>query len=187
VSGMIGNKAMTEGHGGVALPWELRGSSREAAETRKELAGETAAAALVLFRQKLIDGEWNPAGGRSLTSYFMGACLYAFPNVLRRWKRCEDRWKNAQVRMRSEIVSRETTVHPDRDVDAMILLDTLLSSSDNREATIVRLSADRFTSAEIAHVLGSTPGAVRAVLKRWRTKAQLRLADDQGADDESKC
>ncbi|MFD5093682.1 hypothetical protein ACFWMR_23980 [Amycolatopsis thailandensis] len=187
VSGVIGAKVAKEGHGGVSMPWQLRGSDFEAVETRKELAGETAAAAMVLFRQKLSGGQWDPAGGRSLTSYFMGACLYCFPNVLRRWQRCEDRWSNAQTATSSEIGGRHATVHPEHDVDAMITLDELLSDSGEREIAIVRLCVDGYTSTEIAYVLGSTPGAVRGVLKRWRAKAQLKLIDDEGAGDESTC
>lgn len=184
VSGVIGGKVTAEGHGGLALPWRLRDLGAEAADTRAELAGETVAEALVLFRQKLSDGQWDPAGGRSLASYFMGACLYCFPNVLRRWQRGEDRWANAWRTMSAEAPSRETTVHPGHDVDAMIMLDELLTGSGHREDAMVRLSVDGFTSVEIAHVLGSTPGAVRGVLKRWRTKAQLRLVNEEGAGDE---
>lgn len=54
-------------------------------DTREGLAAMTVSAALPRFRQQaLIDGGWSVEGGASLGTYFMGACLYAFPNEFRR-------------------------------------------------------------------------------------------------------
>ena len=48
---------------------------------------ETTAKALVFFRDQVLLGKrWNVNAGATVTTYFVGACLLAFPNVFRRWQ-----------------------------------------------------------------------------------------------------
>ncbi|MET9581020.1 hypothetical protein ABZY30_36650 [Streptomyces massasporeus] len=58
------------------------------ADTRSEVATETVVAGLDLFLEHgLIRGKWNPNGGASLTTYFVGASICSFRTVYIRWFR----------------------------------------------------------------------------------------------------
>jgi hypothetical protein len=65
-------------------------------DERLELALETVAEGLKFFRERvLLAGRWSFDGGAALTTYFIGACLLAFPNVFRRWDAAGRRWNLA--------------------------------------------------------------------------------------------
>ncbi|MFE6054054.1 hypothetical protein ACFQ6N_25155 [Kitasatospora sp. NPDC056446] len=65
-------------------------------DLRDELATMTIAQALPRFRrQAFVEGSWRFDGGASITTYFMGACAYDFPNEFRRWKSSEERQSRA--------------------------------------------------------------------------------------------
>lgn len=66
-------------------------------EDRHELATDTVIEGLALFtKYGLVGGQWDPAGGASLTTYFVGACLRSFRQVY-------DRWYDARVRRHTEL------------------------------------------------------------------------------------
>ncbi|MGV9271220.1 hypothetical protein ACWDRR_42030 [Kitasatospora sp. NPDC003701] len=53
-----------------------------------EIATETVLAGARLFhRHALVKGSWNPEGGASLTTYYVGACLLTFKAQYQRWHR----------------------------------------------------------------------------------------------------
>ena len=53
-------------------------------EVREDLANMTVGVALPRFREHaLLGGGWKYEGGASLPTYFMGSCLYVFPNEFR--------------------------------------------------------------------------------------------------------
>jgi hypothetical protein len=65
-------------------------------DERLELALETVAQGLKFFRERvLLAGKWSFDGGATLTTYFIGACLLAFPNEFRRWHAERRRWNLA--------------------------------------------------------------------------------------------
>lgn len=75
-------------------------AEREILETqfdeRLELALETTAEGLKFFRERvLLTGRWSFEGGATVTTYFIGACLLAFPNVFRRWHVARRKWNLA--------------------------------------------------------------------------------------------
>ncbi|MFK4106143.1 hypothetical protein ACI2L1_40025 [Streptomyces sp. NPDC019531] len=58
------------------------------ADARSEVATETVVAGLDLFLEHgLIRGKWNPSGGASLSTYFVGASIRSFRTVYIRWFR----------------------------------------------------------------------------------------------------
>ncbi|MFE4061552.1 hypothetical protein ACFXP3_35555 [Streptomyces sp. NPDC059096] len=58
------------------------------ADARSEVATETVVAGLDLFLEHgLVRGKWNPHGGASLTTYFVGASIRSFRTVYIRWFR----------------------------------------------------------------------------------------------------
>ena len=63
---------------------------------RLQLSLETVAEALTFFRRYVLYGRrWSYDGGASVTTYFIGSCLFAFPNVFRRWQGEQRRWRQA--------------------------------------------------------------------------------------------
>lgn len=54
-------------------------------DLREELGTITVALAMPRFRRRaFLEGGWTFQGGAGITTYFMGACLYDFPNEFRR-------------------------------------------------------------------------------------------------------
>lgn len=55
-------------------------------DAQDELAGETVAAALHRFHHEvLLRGQWKPAKGARLTTFFVGQCKLRFANIYRAW------------------------------------------------------------------------------------------------------
>ncbi|WP_329600173.1 hypothetical protein OIE43_44340 [Streptomyces pseudovenezuelae] len=68
-------------------------------DLREDLAMMTVARALPPFRQRaLVEGRWTYEGGASITTYFMGACLYVFPNEFRRHRASRERQRRLLLR-----------------------------------------------------------------------------------------
>ncbi|MEU4447690.1 hypothetical protein AB0K14_10255 [Actinosynnema sp. NPDC050801] len=144
-------------------------------DDRRELAYETIAEALTLFRRLAVEGRgWTPAGGASLTTYFVGTCVQRFPNV---W----DRWRREQVPdiPTEDPVGRYGTTgrHLDLDADPA----RRVTSEDYVRKTLeamppkVRVVAEPLvlhdsTLVEIAKDLDTTPGAVEQRLRRYRAR-----------------
>jgi RNA polymerase sigma factor (sigma-70 family) len=100
--GVILAKVRERSFGGLP-PEPRRRALNEDEDTAEELANETVAIALVMFRDKvLIPGRWDPSKGASLSTFFVGQCLMQFGNVYKRW--------------RTEYMSRPEAVEPESDV-----------------------------------------------------------------------
>jgi acyl carrier protein len=62
---------------------------------REELSACTVAAALQVFERATVAGtSWDPEDGASLSTFFVGGCVYAFNDEFRRWSRHEQRQGN---------------------------------------------------------------------------------------------
>jgi len=166
-SGVMAGMLARTGHGAAHIPPFLA----SAGESRDELVGEVLAEALALFRRQLEQGAWDPAG-RSLQSYFISGCLLVFPNVLRRWLSYQDR--EARVRTALTADGAGPSVAPDHvaAAEARLTLEALVAGEDQRVVEIVKLVFDGYSSVEVAQLLQMSPGAVRGVLGRWRSRAQ---------------
>jgi hypothetical protein len=67
-------------------------------EERFDLALENVAEALRFFRNRVLHaGRWSFDGGATVTTFFVGACLPAFPNVFRRWRVAELKWNRPRA------------------------------------------------------------------------------------------
>jgi hypothetical protein len=63
-------------------------------DVREELATMTVAVALPRFREyALVRGGWRYEGGANLATYFMGCCLFVFPNEFRKRRVQTTRWQ----------------------------------------------------------------------------------------------
>lgn len=147
--------------------------SRWAPDDRRELALETVAKALEVFRISLMNGKWAPDKGASLRTYFLGGCARAFPNIVRAWMRDQQRWERANA-----VLTQGAEADPPRQPEAMAVvearqaLQALLGDRPKRVEAAHTLSFDGYTPSEIAEILGMTPAAVNALLHRNWVKAR---------------
>jgi DNA-directed RNA polymerase specialized sigma24 family protein len=164
-TGLITKKCWEKGRT-VALPsdWTV--------EDREDLIAVAVADGLELFRQALVSDRWKPEQGASLRTYFLGGCVLAFPNALRRWRNDRDRYRMAAVTSVLQAEAWRGTIEPVDVVDAIDALRSLIRGESQRDQAIRQLCFDNYTPAEIADVLGMTPGAVNAALFRMRRRSQ---------------
>ncbi|MFE6130087.1 hypothetical protein ACFQ6Q_17760 [Streptomyces sp. NPDC056437] len=182
-SGYIFKMAAGRGYG--LNPHELD-LERLAADSdlREELATMTVALALPRFRQRaFLEGGWTFEGGAGITTYFMGACLYDFPNEFRKHRTSEENHRKALKHphfdtevlpsLEAEVVGRERLREALKDIDP----------SKTRERAIVALTLDGYTQEEIRLLLGEeSVRAIEGVMHRWRKKAEKKEQRGRGEE-----
>jgi DNA-directed RNA polymerase specialized sigma24 family protein len=168
---------------------------RDDRDLRVSIAGHTVAVALPKFReQALLRGGWTFAGGASLTTYFMGATAYTFPNEFRRWRREHARSDREDP---AGLVVDLAAAHPDSASQALgqiemalgqIEVEETLGRLKPREVAIVRLHLAGYTHQEVAEMLSdSSVKAIEGVLYRWRKSEQKqRRCRDSREDGDSR-
>ncbi len=142
-------------------------------DARDELANMTVAVALPRFReQALIRGGWTYEGGASLPTYFMGACLYVFPNEFRRRRVQNEKWRRQDQREQALMVPEAgPSSDPAVQVTGNIHVAERIAAADERARAIVALTVDGYSQEEIAELAGMrSVRAVEGVLYRWRTR-----------------
>ncbi|MEU5553625.1 hypothetical protein ABZ738_28030 [Micromonospora sp. NPDC047793] len=151
---------------------ELEELSRDS-DAREELAIMTVALALPRFRKNaLVGGGWRFEGGASLATYFMGACLYEFPNQMRTRRAQRRRWHLQDHGDPSLVTPVESSV----DDPAFITVGNQrvrddLTRADARTRAVVALTLDGYSQEEMVELLGETSvRAIEGVLHRWRKK-----------------
>lgn len=156
-------------------------------DSRSELAAMTIATALPKFRQKaLIEGGWDPEKGASLTTYFMRACVFAFPNQLRAQRRLRNKWRRQDdSSTRGELVDLDRGVindPADLAVGKTRVVDHL-RGLDERTARLVAAIIDDYSQAEMVELFPEdSVRAVEGVIYRWRTHEQKKLSE-QSAEE----
>jgi DNA-directed RNA polymerase specialized sigma24 family protein len=171
-SGLISGKCRDKGVAVSDVPGQLRRDLDEV----DSLAGETVARALTAFRDKvLLCGKWDPAKGASLRTYFVGQCLFQFPNQLRNWIKIHEQ----DTRQDSLDLDYHDRSKDDAEKEAMmhILFDDALGSikrSDAKKA--LAMKAWGFKDGEIAKRLGTTVKAVERMVSYARQTARGRVA-----------
>lgn len=151
-------------------------------DLREELASMTVARALPRFRQQaLVDSGWNTEGGASITTYFMGACVYDFPNEFRRHRAAEARHHRALRREKELYQPRVSTVSLAQEIVGNIgVLDELQEIDDPRVQAVVALTLDGYSQEEIRELVDiTTIRAVEGLVYRWRTKAKRKRKGDR--------
>jgi DNA-directed RNA polymerase specialized sigma24 family protein len=176
-SGVMAGMLAHAGHGIAHIPPSLASD----VESRDELVGEVLAEALVLFRRQLEQGAWDPAG-RSLQSYFISGCLLVFPNVLRRWLSYQDREAKVRTALTASGVGHPAMPDHAAATEARLTLEALVAGENQRVVEVVKLVFDGYSSVEVAQLLQISPGAVRGVLGRWRSRAQKLWSAPHEAD-----
>jgi DNA-directed RNA polymerase specialized sigma24 family protein len=175
-SGYVFRIAAGRGFNLAPTEYELEKMVRDT-DIREELANMTVALALPRFReQALVGGGWRLDGGASLPTYFMGACVYVFPNEFRKWRVYKRKYTWAA---RMEAVKLGPVGDPVSDparlaVGNIRVLDEL-KDLDPRTAAVVAATMHGYSQEEIAELL-ELPSArtVEGILYRWRAKARPR-------------
>ncbi|MEI9951916.1 MAG: sigma factor-like helix-turn-helix DNA-binding protein [Pseudomonadota bacterium] len=130
-----------------------------------ELACETVANAIESFRRKvLIPGHWDPSKGASLRTFFIGQCLFRFPNVYRFWLREGRRPPKASDVSVHEVMGAA----PASPFVGTRLARTLTQLEPNSPELLEAYSAMGYEQVEIAEILGTTQRAVQSKLFRSR-------------------
>ncbi|MER7671216.1 hypothetical protein ABTY61_22495 [Kitasatospora sp. NPDC096128] len=144
-------------------------------DLREELASMTIARALPRFRrQAFVEGGWRFDGGASITTYFMGACAYDFPNEFRLWRTSERRQSLALRRQQAVYEEPVRTVSvADEVLGNLRVVADIKGLDDPRVRAAVAMTIDGYTQEEIREVLDAkTVRAIEGLLYRWRTKAK---------------
>lgn len=146
----------------------------------EDLAVDTVALGLAKFQSNVLSkSTWDRKKGASLTTFFVGQCLFQWPLVYERWCRCKTR----DARLASALSREDAAVdmtHPDPSVEVEMKarVKELLAGVDNPVTRrIVVLKAKGYAQAEIAEILGITVGALESRLHRLRQKGKGRSND----------
>jgi hypothetical protein len=147
-----------------------------------ELAVALMEVAVRRFRVTLQRGQWDPARKASLKTFFVGRCLMELPDVHEKWWRERKRWSEV-VEWTQADDGRLSADPPDMVVD-VVLFGELFGSEDELTKSMLRLSFNGYTIAEIATRLTKkgypcTEAKVRSRLFRARNAAKKKLARDE--------
>ena len=143
------------------------------AEDRTALAADTAMLGLDLFLRVGVEGgKWIPAGGATLVTYYVGACVRCFPQVFRTWRR--DRERDEACRGYGTDASSEPALHARHatglgPVTFVELVEELAAMPPAVRYAAVQMMFHNRTHAEIAKDLGISAAALGERLRRYRT------------------
>jgi hypothetical protein len=183
-SGFIFTLLADRGFGLHPREWELEILVADS-DLREELAIMTIASALPRFRQRaFVEGGWTPAGGASITTYFIGACAYDFPNEFRRWQTGEERHRLALQRLQERYKDPISPVSVDDEVLGKMELQEFLSRiKDARTRVAVALTVHDYSQEDIRQALSAASvRVIEGLLHRWRTKEKRHW--DRGEGDQ---
>lgn len=143
-------------------------------DDRDGLADDVVAHAIKAFRERaLIFGEWDWKAGASLKTYFIGACVYQFPNAFRRWRTEDQTWRHLR---RLDPAAEEFLEHRHHDHTDDLALIRLESSTafdaipDDRTKIAMLMHSQGYTYPEIAELLDTSVKAVDGLLIRHRKR-----------------
>jgi hypothetical protein len=159
-------------------------------DAANELAVDTVMASLTSFLENVLKkGGWDATRGASLKTFFIGKCLWEFPNVYKRWRRKAARWTGVVLDGDGKAVERAAGTTAG--ADAQVLREAaaaealrLLSRDTARRAFVLQEMG--YTHDEIAVEIGVVDAkAVENLLGYQRRRAQgrqerhERLADQE--------
>lgn len=157
---------------------EDREALRTTPTLREDIAHAVVVQGLILFRTTALAGKgWNPEGGASITTYFMGACVLSFANEFNRHQRSEHRWRMGSQAAPSRLPDEANSMWSTSDSDpAGIVVGNdsvarLMDSLSTREKEMLKLRLEGYEFAEIAEITGDKSARkVEGVLYRMRKK-----------------
>jgi RNA polymerase sigma factor (sigma-70 family) len=141
------------------------------AEDRQDLADDTVVQAIINFqRHALVERRWRIEGGASLKTYFIGSCVFAFPNYYRKWL------TERSLRQQELPIEHTTDDGPRSDdpvelaINRMRIAEGLDGIPDDRTKKAIIYQEMGYTYDEIAELLDTTRGAVNQLLGRHRRR-----------------
>ncbi|MDL4774440.1 hypothetical protein [Actinomadura xylanilytica] len=152
------------------------------------LADETVARAMRVFIERTLrQGEWDPDGGASLKTFFVGCCILQFPNVFSVWHRQRGKWEdNERLDRTGAVDTGAVEIRVDSsgagadgwsDLTAAAALDSVLAgqwlqSLRPKERIVMELLLNDHTQVQIAAFLDMPLTTVRGVVERVRRRAR---------------
>jgi DNA-directed RNA polymerase specialized sigma24 family protein len=147
------------------------------------LVNETVAWAVHSFRQHaLIEGKWTPKGGATLKTYFIGACIFAFPNAYRKW--LTDRATLQQLAsFEYDVVDRSSPLQDPGEmaVTWLHIQEGFNNIPDHRTKCAVLLQEMGYTYTEIGEILQISSRAVDGLIRRQHERGARKRGG--GRDD----
>jgi DNA-directed RNA polymerase specialized sigma24 family protein len=159
-------------------------------DDRAELANETVARAIKTFRDRaMVQGGWKLKGGASLRTYYIGTCVYAFPNVYRKWRR-EQVSELKSIGIESDLPVTAWQDAIEIGIEDIPLKEGLNNISDETTRQAILLQVAGYHIDEIAELLQTAAKAVERILARQRRRVLASkpteasaMNDDSGIDD----
>jgi hypothetical protein len=147
-------------------------------EDRSELSSETVARAVDFFREKVLRaGAWDHTRGATIKTYFVGACLFQFPNVYQLWQAERRRWGSLPVvsiddpdipGLLYQVAGADDTEHR---VIARRQLQQVMAELAGKYPDlhqVVEMWLDGYTDSQAAGLLGVTPRTIEGQWHRFR-------------------
>ncbi|MFI5501074.1 hypothetical protein ACIA5E_18605 [Nocardia asteroides] len=151
------------------------------ADYREELVDNAIADAVVKLRTEILAGKgWNPTGGASLSSYFVGKCAIAFADALvkgLRWERHRSEGGLRDFDAGADDLFEVLTEPRSAELRQPLLFDapeqravdndtirTHLGALDPDDRDLVWWKVNNYTTGEIAEFTGKT---IKAIERRW--------------------
>lgn len=144
------------------------------ADALDDIIQDIVSIAIVKFRDDvLVPGKWDPAKGASLRTYFIGQCLFRYPNARELW--LNNHGREFAVAELHEALDVPQGPGADHDLlRAVAVESTLRHLSDDRARLTFSLLAQGYTQDEIAAHLGTTRKAVERYVARERARQRSR-------------
>jgi hypothetical protein len=159
----------------VIIPSGGLGWSRE---DRSELSSETVARAVDFFREKVLRaGAWDHTRGATIKTYFVGACLFQFPNVYQLWQSERRRWGSLPIvsiddpdipGLLYQVPGADDTEYR---VIARHQLQQVMAELGDKYPDlhqVVEMWLDGYTDSQAAGLLGVTPRTIEGQWHRFR-------------------
>ncbi|MFD8614651.1 hypothetical protein [Streptomyces sp. NPDC059631] len=158
------------------------------ADDRAEVATDTVIAGLDLFHEHgLVRGRWNPAGGASLSTYFVGASIRSFRTVYTRWFRVRQIGQLELALPTADEESAAREIPDQRATDPFYAAATheeikriLPYITDTKVRKGLALRAQGYTQQQAAAEVGLTEKALEGRIGRLRARILADLADTPG-------
>lgn len=146
-------------------------------ETRQELADDVLVVSVEKFRDKVLrPGRWDPSRGASLRTYFIGQCLFQFPNAYRSWAaaaraRLPERPHDADEWLRT-LPGGELGIESQVSLEDQVARE--LAALDPRTRQVLELREAGYDQTEIAQQLGLTRKIVENTVARQAQRGRKR-------------
>lgn len=166
---------------GIGLPEPPTGALQQP-DVAEGLANETITLALRSFRETvLIPGRWDPARGASLKTFFIGQCLFRFPNVYRAWLTTEAYPARRERLLNDPDNQDELAIFdcpasggpPLNPADLATMrqeVDILMADAPERVKSMLALIAVGWTHADVGNLLNLSENTVQKAVSKYRNK-----------------